>query len=134
MIRVLVTGGRKYADCVVVWGKLDSLLNQHGNLILIEGGGTGADFLAREWSYKHPDTVTLITEKADWNSTSRNDAAIVTRDDGSQYDANAGPRRNQRMIDLHHPDICIAFPGGRGTKDCVRRARKARVQVNTVGW
>jgi hypothetical protein len=41
----------------------------------------------------------------------------------------AGPIRNQRMLDEGKPDLVIAFPGGRGTADMVRRAREAGVEV-----
>src|SRR5262249_16770583 len=37
----------------------------------------------------------------------------------------AGPLRNQRMLDEGKPDLVVAFPGGGGTKDMVRRAVQA---------
>lgn len=36
--------------------------------------------------------------------------------------------RNQIMVDLG-ADLCLAFTGGRGTADCVRRARAAGIRV-----
>jgi hypothetical protein len=45
----------------------------------------------------------------------------------------AGPIRNQRMLDEHAPDLVVAFPGGRGTADMVRRARKSGVEVAKIG-
>ena len=44
----------------------------------------------------------------------------------------AGPIRNQRMLDDGKPDLGIAFPGGRGTADMVRRAREAGVETIQV--
>jgi hypothetical protein len=44
----------------------------------------------------------------------------------------AGPIRNQRMLDEHKPDLVVAFPGGRGTADMVRRARKSGVEVTEI--
>lgn len=41
----------------------------------------------------------------------------------------AGPIRNQRMLDEGKPDLVVAFPGGRGTADMVRRAKAAGVPV-----
>ena len=41
----------------------------------------------------------------------------------------AGPLRNQRMLDDGKPDMVVAFPGGGGTKDMVRRAAKAGVAI-----
>lgn len=37
------------------------------------------------------------------------------------------------MIDEEQPDLGVAFPGGRGTADMARRARKAGVRVVEVG-
>ena len=43
----------------------------------------------------------------------------------------AGPIRNQEMVDLG-PDFFIAFPvpHSRGTRDCIRRAKEAKIP----GW
>jgi hypothetical protein len=44
----------------------------------------------------------------------------------------AGPIRNQEMLAMEAPALVVAFPGGRGTADMVRRARKAGVDVLEV--
>ena len=44
----------------------------------------------------------------------------------------AGPLRNQRMLDEGKPDLVVAFPGGGGTKDTVRRAVQAGVIIHDV--
>jgi hypothetical protein len=44
----------------------------------------------------------------------------------------AGPIRNQRMLDVGKPDFVIAFPGGHGTANMVRKAKAAGVQVLEV--
>jgi hypothetical protein len=36
------------------------------------------------------------------------------------------------MIDEGKPDLVVAFPGGRGTADMVKRAKKANVEVIEV--
>lgn len=41
----------------------------------------------------------------------------------------AGPIRNRRMLLEGMPDLVVAFPGGRGTADMVRRARAAGIEV-----
>lgn len=45
----------------------------------------------------------------------------------------AGPIRNQHMLDIGKPDVVLAFPGGRGTEDMIRRAEKAGVPVKRIG-
>jgi hypothetical protein len=37
--------------------------------------------------------------------------------------------RNQWMLEDSQPDVCVAFPGARGTADMVCRARKAGVRI-----
>jgi UDP-N-acetylmuramoylalanine-D-glutamate ligase len=36
------------------------------------------------------------------------------------------------MLDVGKPDLVVAFPGGRGTADMVRRAKEAGVEVIEV--
>lgn len=40
----------------------------------------------------------------------------------------AGPMRNRKMAE-EHPDLCLAFPGHRGTQSAVYEARRAGVPV-----
>jgi len=114
-MRVLVCGGRDYSDEFAVFGALDALRRRHGRLTIIQGGAPGADALARKWASIQTSTH-LINEPADWEAHGRA----------------AGPIRNQRMLDEHKPDLVLAFPGGRGTADMVRRAKAAGVKVETL--
>lgn len=52
--------------------------------------------------------------------------------DWPRYGKAAGPMRNQQMVDEGKPDVVLAFPGGRGTADMVRRAKAAGVRVVEV--
>lgn len=114
-MRVLVTGGRDYADDEAVWMALGYVLERYGCMTLIQGGATGADALARGWSYTQ-SRVTLVNEPANWRKHGRS----------------AGPIRNRLMLDKHKPDLVIAFPGGRGTAHMMRIAREAGVPVVQV--
>jgi hypothetical protein len=38
------------------------------------------------------------------------------------FGRSGGPKRNQQMLEEGKPDLVLAFPGGRGTADMVRRA------------
>lgn len=127
-MRVLVCGGRNYLDANKVWNTLDWLHKRHAEItLIIEGGATGADALAESWALAR--NINRIKERAKWADLSHADAAIRTRGDGSKYDAKAGSRRNQRMLEEHNPDLVVAFPGGSGTADMVSRARRAGVEV-----
>lgn len=57
--------------------------------------------------------------------------AETHRADWATYGDSAGPRRNQEMVDSGL-DLLIAFPGGMGTADMVRRAKAAGVPVEEV--
>jgi len=114
-IRMLVCGGRDYADKDTVFLELDAILADNVIDCVMQGAATGADHLARLWCLSRE--VDCLNFKADWD-----------RDKKA-----AGPIRNQRMIDEGKPNLVVAFPGGRGTTDMVSRAKKARIQVIQAG-
>lgn len=128
---VVVTGGRTFGE-----GKkgatqqrfIHKVLNdlhqglghaEKGIDLLIEGGASGADILASVWAKYHG--IPSLTVAATWNTEG----------------AAAGPLRNERMLrlamrlspamggDLH----VVAFTGGAGTADCVRRAKALKINV-----
>lgn len=111
-MRLLVCGGRDYRDHGTVWQALGNIHARTPIDVLIEGGATGADRWCAKWaSCQHG--VETLTYPANWNKDGRA----------------AGPIRNQRMLDEGKPDLLVAFPGGRGTADMVRRAKAAGVRV-----
>lgn len=110
-MRVLCCGGRDYPDQERVFTVLRKLHAEAGIDLVIQGGARGADYHARQWAQ---DTGTSCdTYEAAWE----------------QYGGFAGPRRNAAMLADGRPDLVIAFPGGRGTADMVKKARKAGVEV-----
>jgi aspartokinase-like uncharacterized kinase len=112
-MRVLVCGGRDFYDQAAVFSALDDLEAKHGELVVIQGGASGADLVARNWCFRHQSRVRMINEPADWKAHGRA----------------AGPIRNSLMLTEHKPDLVLAFPGGRGTADMVRKAEAAGVPV-----
>jgi hypothetical protein len=111
LMRVLVCGGRNYDDEARVFAALDAVHRKHGISLLIEGGASGADACGLIWAVRN--RVATKTIEANW----------------AQYGRSAGPKRNQRMLDEGRPEAVVAFPGGQGTADMVRRAKKANVPV-----
>ncbi len=120
-VSVLVCGGRDYANEKAVFTMLDATHKARGVAVVIHGAASGADSLAAKWADERH--VPADPHPAQWDDLSHPDALIRTRRDGKKYDARAGFRRNQEMADLH-PSIVLAFPGGNGTVDMVRRASK----------
>lgn len=82
---------------------------------IISGMARGADSLAAEWATKFG--FPLQKFPADWK----------------KYGKAAGSIRNQQMLDEGKPDLVIAFPGGTGTRDMIKKANKAGVRVIEVG-
>lgn len=112
MTRALVCGGRNYRNRDGVFAVLDMIHREIRPIkVLIYGMAPGADSLAAEWASQRG--VTLDGYRADWQ----------------QHGRAAGPIRNQQMIEKGRPDIVVAFPGGRGTADMIRRARNAGIPV-----
>ena len=111
-MKVLVCGGRDFADAQWLSDVLTGLLHETGGeLLVIHGGARGADSLA--WAFAQDHGLPRSVFLADWG----------------RYGKRAGPLRNQRMLDEGRPDLLVAFPGGRGTADMVARALEAGVPV-----
>lgn len=109
-MRILVCGGRDYENADVI-GRTMAMVASGRDHVLVHGGARGADTVAariaevRGWEIEeHP---------ARWR----------------EYGPAAGPMRNQQMVD-GGADVVLAFPGGRGTEDLVRRATAAGLTVH----
>lgn len=121
---VLVCGGREFNDYGYLRDALDNLffsrgwhteMDGDGNWLpvgrIIAGKARGADTLAIDWAVNN--WIDFQEFPADWD----------------KHGKAAGPIRNQQMLDEGKPDLVVAFPGGRGTADMVRRAKKAGVET-----
>lgn len=111
MTRVLVCGGRDYLDSIHVCDVLSAIHTAGPISHLLQGGAGGADGVARAWARSLK--VECTTVNADWPKHGRA----------------AGPIRNQKMLDDWDIHLVVAFPGGRGTADMVRRAKAKGIRV-----
>lgn len=111
-MRVLVCGGRDYRDRDKVFAVLDELLPKMSWLMC--GGAPGADTIAWDWGWSR--NFHCQRYLADWKT----------------HGPKAGPIRNQQMLTEGEPSVVIAFRGGRGTADMIRRARAAGVEVREI--
>lgn len=108
---VMVTGSRSHEDMNLIRKTLDGIEIS----MLIEGGATGADALAKSWA--RLKGVPVATVEADWH----------------RHGKAAGPLRNGWMLDLK-PDLVVAFPepGSRGTWDAINQAKSRGIEVKIV--
>lgn len=130
MARVLVFGGRDYADRPKLFRVLDAAVERLGMDFLIHGAATGADALADEWARSRG--VDHLAFPAAWDDIHRPGAVVRYTKAGKAYDAAAGGIRNQRMIDAGRPEIAIGFPGGAGTRDMASRVRSAGIPLYEI--
>ncbi len=118
-LRVLVCGGREFGkmrrEAKQLFRVLDALQDERGPLEIIEGGASGADYLA--WCWAEINGVDGQTFPANWEANGKR----------------AGPVRNQQMLDEGKPDLVIAFPGNSGTQDMVLRTLRRGIELIRPG-
>ena len=110
-LRVLVCGGRDLNNQEIVDSTLNKLDALQKITCLIHGGARGADSLSGIWAQSK--NIETIVFPADWN----------------RYGKSAGYIRNSQMLTEGIPDLVVAFPGGKGTKNMIELAKKANVPV-----
>lgn len=110
-MKVLVTGGRHFADFDHVCRTLDKIHKDLKITLLIEGGATGADRLARRWAVG--SQVPVQTFEANW----------------ARYRGRAGLVRNCQMLREGKPDMVVAFQGNTGTHHMMKIAEDAVLPV-----
>ena len=113
-MRVLVCGGRDFDDRPMLVRVLDMLHEQHNFSVVIHGAARGADRLADYWAVTN--RLPVFKFHANWK----------------MQGLAAGPIRNAKMLEKGRPDLVVAFPGNGGTKNMVRQALTAKVEVRKV--
>lgn len=137
-MNVGVTGGRFYGNGPKVRRAFELLAVTEPTLVY--GGASGADEYARLWAedpmWADQRPIKWKTKRfdADWDRECDNrclHGPRRKRRDGSTFCPSAGPIRNQAMVD-YGLDLLVAFEGGNGTMDMIRRAKKAQVLILRV--
>lgn len=110
LITVLVCGGRDYKKRGRVFEVLNELHLSHGPIgLVVNGGAAGADNASSYWAKLHGINVHVY--HAQWQ----------------ELGMKAGPIRNAKMLADEKVDFVVAFPGGPGTKDMVKKAKRAEI-------
>jgi hypothetical protein len=115
MTRVLVCGGRFYADFEFVGKTLAQVHQALGITLLIHGGGSGVDSLANAWA--DTEGIPVQVFPVDWEK-----GGLTTV-----------PARNALMLASGKPDHVVAFPGGPETPDLLERVRAAGIPIWSSG-
>lgn len=125
---VLVCGGRDFGlveeEYYWIISHLDRLASErwprlppdeYGNWLpdvrIVTGGAKGVDQVAIDWAVVN--WVYFTEYPAKWDLLGQA----------------AGPIRNQEMLDQEKPNVVVAFPGGKGTANMVKLAKKAGVPI-----
>lgn len=111
----LICGGRDFADQRMfddVMGRLVAMWGCPAKVV--HGDARGADMMADNWARLM--AVEIVACPADWE----------------KHGAAAGPIRNEDMLINHLPKRIIAFPGGKGTADMVRRAKNRHGKIDVI--
>lgn len=114
MTRILVCGGRLYTNEQHVNAVLSAVVAYYGDVVFINGGAAGADLTAHVWAVRRG--IHSARMGAIW----------------AVHGKPAGVLRNQAMLELAQPHVVVAFPGGPGTADMVKRARAAGIPTYEV--
>lgn len=115
MTRVLVFGGRDFAERDFAFSWLTWLHAHFRFEVLIQGEARGADLIGKSWA--QTNGVPTLDFPADWDGLGKS----------------AGILRNKQMLEVGRPTLGVGFAGGRGTADMAARLVAAGVTLIQPG-
>ena len=115
---VAFTGGKDFGDVTAIWRSLDSIKIKYDDMVLLHGGGPGAEKIAASWAEKNG--VHQVVCKPNWDR-----------------DGKAAPFRRNDVLLNFLPKGLVAFPGSgitnnlsrQGTQDRNPRSSRRRVAI-----
>ena len=109
---IAIASGRDASDVAYIWSALDKVKAKYADMVVMHGGGNGADRIVARWAEKNG--VAQVTCKPDWKAHGRSAAPF---------------RRNDTMLDLE-PKAVIAFKADSGfAANLVDKARQRAIPV-----
>ena len=108
-MKLIIAGGREYTFRPQDYDRLDQLRHEITITEVVCGGATGADAQGKLWAESYGIPVRVF--EADWK----------------RYGLRAGPLRNIEMA--AYADALALFPGGSGTENMLKQARKAGLRI-----
>ena len=107
---VAFTGGKDFDDVTAIWRSLDSIKIKYDDVVLLHGGGPGAEKIAASWAEKNG--VHQVVCKPNWDR-----------------DGKAAPFRRNDVLLNFLPKGLVAFPGSGITNNMIDKARKIGIPV-----
>ena len=107
---VAFTGGKDFDDVTAIWRSLDSIKIKYEDMVLLHGGGPGAEKIAASWAEKNG--VHQVVCKPNWDR-----------------DGKAAPFRRNDVLLNFLPKGLVAFPGSGITDNMIDKARKIGIPV-----
>jgi hypothetical protein len=114
--RVIVAGGRDFFNYQLMESKLNKILSQKQNVVIVSGTAKGADQLGERYAKAHGLMISYFP--ALWN----------------QHGARAGFIRNEEMAKT--ADACVCFWDGEstGTKHMIDTAETMKIALRVVNY
>ena len=110
---VAVAGSKPVSDADAIYAALDSVHAKYADMVLVHGGGQGAEMVAARWAESRG--VHQVVCKPDWNAHGR-----------------AAPfRRNDELLSLL-PKGVIGFPGSGISENLLDKAAQLGIPVKRV--
>lgn len=108
-MKAIIAGGRNFTPEKDHYKWIVEMLVKYHVSEVVSGSCSGADRFGERAANHYSLKVTRFP--AEWD----------------KYGKSAGPKRNEKMAE--YADICILFPGGRGTADMKARAKAHGLEV-----
>ena len=107
---VAFTDGKDFDNVTAIWHSLDSIKIKYDDMVLLHGGGPGAEKIAASWAEKNG--VHQVVCKPNWDR-----------------DGKAAPFRRNDVLLNFLPKGVLAFPGSGITNNLIDKARKIGIPV-----
>lgn len=137
MFRVIIAGGRNFKHGEKHYEWIEKILSKKLDIEFVDGNATGADEINKIMADR-----LLAGRKdfpADWDDIETDKPCVVRyRSDGTPYNVLAGYNRNQEMAEYAsavegEKGALILFPGGKGSADMLKRAKKHGLLIRQWG-
>ena len=114
--RVIVAGGRDFFNYQLMESKLNKILSQKQNVVIVSGMANGADSLGIRYAREHGFLISYFP--ALW----------------AQHGTKAGYIRNEEMA--KNADACVCFWDGKstGTKHMIDTAQSMNIALRVINY